>query len=407
MDDSLEKKFRLMTMLPFDKRLKRRHWAVYGFMLDWYHRKYGDALASVRHIAATLKERDPAGVGFYIGDVHSALTDLVAWGYLEQQKGTGRLASRYIPIWSKFDSVRETPNTSDDELAFGKSPNTDVRETPNTTADSVRETPNEDPLTGPGLQTGGHVVGRNFEAAPTAPPRPGLDGRPGAVAASGGGEGEDFSSFWSAWPRKHGKKKAETEWKRIDASLRGAVVVAAGKWADHYSTHGVDMRWIPEPANWLKDERWDEDLPLIHIDAKGAAIAKAKANAPAKPEPATTNEPPEPANENIPDWMRGSPKLWPIGRHYGEFIDGEVVKQGGDTEVLMTFRRDDGTILLHHFYTEAFIKSFQDAGQAALRDIIEALGMSNCEDTDELLFKPLAVTADGETLTYSSISEAA
>lgn len=141
---------RLMTMLPFDKRLKRKHWAVYGFMLDWYHRKYGNALASVRHIVAILKERDPDGVGFFVGDVHSALTDLVAWGYLEQEKGTGRRASRYIPTWSKFDSVRETPNTTEIDLAFGESQNTDVRETPNATGDSVRGTPNEDPSTGPG-----------------------------------------------------------------------------------------------------------------------------------------------------------------------------------------------------------------------------------------------------------------
>lgn len=399
MDDGLEKKFRLMTMLGFDKRLKRKHWAVYGFMLDWYHRKYGNALASVRHIVATLKERDPDGVGFFVGDVHSALTDLVAWGYLEQEKGTGRRASRYIPMWSKFDSVRETPNTTEIDLAFGESQNADVRETPNTTSDSARETPNEDPSTGPGHKTGGHVVGDLFEAAPTAPPGSGLDGRPGAGTASGG-----FGEFWSTWPRKHGKKKAEAEWKRVDADLHASVIATAGAWAEHYAKHGVDKKWIPEPANWLKGERWDEDLPIIHIDAKGAAIAKAKANAKPAPEPSNDNQP---ANDNIPDFMRGSPKLWPVGRHYGEFVEGEVVRQGGDTEVRMTFRRDDGKLLLHHFYTDAFIKSYQDEGQAALRNILSALRMDTCEDTDEILFKPLAVVADGETLAYSSISEAA
>ncbi|OKP79288.1 hypothetical protein BTE77_08265 [Ensifer adhaerens] len=76
--ESLEAKFKMMTLLPYDKRAKRKHCLVFDFICDWFHSDYGNALASVRHIVAAIKERDPAGIGLYTGDVHSALADLVS-----------------------------------------------------------------------------------------------------------------------------------------------------------------------------------------------------------------------------------------------------------------------------------------------------------------------------------------
>ncbi|MFD1329719.1 hypothetical protein [Mycoplana ramosa] len=177
MDDSLENKFRLATIAPLDRRMKRKHLAVYGFILDWYHRKYGDALASVRHIVATLKERDPDGIGLYTGDVHSALKDLVSWGYLTQEKGSGRRASRYVPDWAHGRSVHKTPNTTESEISVLENQNTSVRGIPNATADSVHKTQNQDPSTvtrslDPGTRKDGYDC-----APPSAPPVPGLGRR--------------------------------------------------------------------------------------------------------------------------------------------------------------------------------------------------------------------------------------
>lgn len=277
--ESLEAKLMLLCRLPHDRRAKRKHCLVFGFILDWYHDKYGNALASVRHIAATLKERDPAGNGLYLGDVHAALTDLVEWGYLEQDKGAGRKASRYVPAWNLV-CVRENANAT----SVRENANTCVRENANATGDSVRETPNEDPLTGPGQQTGSHVMGNEFEAAPVAPLTVGLEA---TVAETASGDG--FSEFWKEWPRRHGIKKARAEWRKISGDTAD-IISAAAAWAAHYRDHGTDKKWIPEPANWLAGERWLEDLPIIHGDAKGAAIAKAKANSPAKPKSSLAND---------------------------------------------------------------------------------------------------------------------
>lgn len=186
--ESLEAKFKLMCRLPYDPRAKRRHVLVYGFILDWYHSHYGNALASVRHIDAHLKARDPAGVGLFMGDVHGALTDLVSWGYLDIEPGKGRRASRYTPVWEL--SVRETPNAS----SVREIPNTSVRETPNTTGLSVRETPNEDPYTRPGLQDPGTGV----DIVPQATP-----------AAKGGVLAEGFEALATAYA-KLGDDQANT-----------------------------------------------------------------------------------------------------------------------------------------------------------------------------------------------------
>ncbi|PDT09782.1 hypothetical protein [Rhizobium sp. M1] len=355
--ESLEVKFKLMQLLPFDKRVKRKHSLVYGFILDWFHSKYGNALASSRHVLAELKERDPFGQGLYMGDVHSALTDLVSWGYLTQEKGAGRRASRYVPVWSKFDSVQNSPNATEDEISVRENPNTSVRQNPNATADSVHKTPNEDPLTLPGLRTRVHVVGDMFSTAPVAPLAVGLK-----ATAAGTVEGDGFADFWKRWPRKHGKKKAEAAWKKIDAELRPAIIEAAGAWAAHYKDHGIYMKWIPEPANWLGGERWDEDLPIVHIDAKGAAITKAKANSTASPAETRSN-----------------------GPRTVDITDSDVENSDGKIFLTLYFtERDHPKTWEHVIVLQHPDMKTQQVGQAEFADLCKALGVSSVEESCEL-----------------------
>ncbi|MBB2832405.1 UNVERIFIED_ORG: hypothetical protein GGD51_002534 [Rhizobium esperanzae] len=354
--ESLEAKFKLMTILPYDKRAKRKHILVYGFILDWYHDKYGDALASARHILAELKQRDPFGQGLYMGDIHSALTELVSWGYLTQEKGAGRRASRYVPVWEKARSVHKIPNATEDGISVLDSPNASVLDSPNATRDSVHKIPNEDPLTGPVHQTGPQVMGSKFDAAPVAPPADGLE-----ATAAGPASGDGFADFWQRWPRKHGKKKAEAAWKKIDAELRPTIIEAAGAWAAHYKHHGVDKKWIPEPANWLAGERWDEDLPIVHIDAKGAAITKAKANAPA--EKATK----------------------PSGPRVVDIVGSDIDNSGGQTRVKLVFsERDLPKAWEHCIVLEHPNIDVQYEGQKEFAALCLALGLHSVSDSSEL-----------------------
>lgn len=116
------------------------------------------------------------------------------------------------------------------------------------------------------LQASLHVV-EGSSASPSAPHADGL----GATAAV---HAEGFDSFWSIWPKRVGRKKAQAEWIKVESG-QADIIDAARKWADHYKAAGTDARWIPDPANWLRDERFLEDLPAIH-----SSVAKKKSGKP-------------------------------------------------------------------------------------------------------------------------------
>src|SRR6185437_13255202 len=100
---SLEAKMKLLALLPYDERARRKHCLVFGFIVDWWHKDYGDALASSRFVAGKLDERRhhiPNGKGLSAPQAHVVMTDLANWGFLVKARGKGRWVNRYIPNWS-------------------------------------------------------------------------------------------------------------------------------------------------------------------------------------------------------------------------------------------------------------------------------------------------------------------
>lgn len=249
--ESLEAKFKLMCLLPHDSRVKRRHMLVFGFILDWYHSGYGNALASVRHIDAQLKARDPAGAGLYSGQIHGALTDLVDWGYLNRIRDRGRRAFRYIPTWSVLElSVLENVNAN----SVRENENTSVRETENATASCVRDSVNEDPLTRPGPQDPGTCSDISSRPMP--------DAAEGAARA-----GEDFDALATAYA-KPGDNLVKARLAFLDITPDEAelarMVKAAASW--RASAKGSRMsleRWLKE-KRWLKTEEFKQDNRPSH-----------------------------------------------------------------------------------------------------------------------------------------------
>ncbi|MER8921703.1 hypothetical protein [Mesorhizobium sp. M0802] len=252
--ESLEAKFKLLTSLPYDKRATRKHSLVFGFILDWYHSKYGNALASVRHVVATIKERDPSGKGLYAGDVHGALTDLVSWGYLHQEKGSGRRASRYVPVWDLVCSVQKSPNANHSVL---NSPNADVRESPNATINSVRVSMNEDPSTlTRSLDPGTGKDEHDDCTAPLAPPLAGL-------SAAAAGPAQAFEKLYRAYGVRKNKAVAEAEFKKLDLPIAD-LVASANVWK---AAAGDDVTRM-YLDRWLREGRFDEDPPTKYEPKK-------------------------------------------------------------------------------------------------------------------------------------------
>ncbi|KQV81326.1 hypothetical protein ASC90_03100 [Rhizobium sp. Root1220] len=243
-------------------------------------------------------------------------------------------------------------------------------------------------------------------APPTAPLTDGLE------ATVAGGAGGGFEELWKTYFPNRGqgdKKKARAVYEKLapDADLHAALLESAQSWFDAWAAQGKPDAPRKHLDTWLAGEHYECDPP----SAYKAKERKAPAARALKPEPVNDNEP---AAEEIPDFMKGSPSLWPEGEYWGEFVENEVLLEydGKDTAVHLTFLvntpgENFGKRLLHRFYAQSWMKSAQDEGNRYLVDICGAIGVPGCDELDELMFHPIRVKADGRTLTYTKIEEAA
>lgn len=74
---------------------------------------------------------------------------------------------------------------------------------------------------------------------------------------------ERFALFWKAYPKKVGKGAAEKSWKKIKPSAelfdRIMAAIDAAKASEQWQRE--DGRYIPNPATWLNQSRWEDELP--------------------------------------------------------------------------------------------------------------------------------------------------
>ena len=84
---------------------------------------------------------------------------------------------------------------------------------------------------------------------------------------------EGFRRFWEIYPRKQGKQEAEKAWKKLapDEELLERLLTALGKarTCDQWSRD--NGRYIPYPATWLNQKRWEDEYP---VSAARAALSR-------------------------------------------------------------------------------------------------------------------------------------
>lgn len=85
-----------------------------------------------------------------------------------------------------------------------------------------------------------------------------------------------FAEFWEEYPKKVGKKAAQTSWNKIkpDADLFERIIsaVTTAKCSEQWNKE--NGRYIPNPATWLNQGRWDDELqpsPTILQQPRGNA----------------------------------------------------------------------------------------------------------------------------------------
>ena len=74
---------------------------------------------------------------------------------------------------------------------------------------------------------------------------------------------ERFAAFWKLYPKKQGKGAAEKAWKKIKptAELFDVIMTAVGAAISSEQWQRENGRYIPNPATWLNQRRWEDELP--------------------------------------------------------------------------------------------------------------------------------------------------
>lgn len=91
------------------------------------------------------------------------------------------------------------------------------------------------------------------------PPYPPAGGAGTSVDNSNAG---GFDDFFAAYPRRVGREQARQAWDTLapDASLRKRIADAVAAWARSPEWQRNGGQYVPKPARWLREARWD-DVP--------------------------------------------------------------------------------------------------------------------------------------------------
>lgn len=238
-----------------------------------------------------------------------------------------------------------------------------------------------------GMSTDMPTVSMNEDthAAASPPPVGGLE----ATTAGTARDPDGFEELWAAYPRKHHRSRAQAAYRALAPSpvLHATLVTKAAAWAAHYQQTATERKWWKHLHKWLVEERYLEDLPEPYESPKEAAIARAKENGPRKVDK---------SNEAGKTGL--SPKT-PLGRHILK-VTGSEIAGGGftqESELQINFRIEagdhEGKEFSHSFKLASADESAQDQGQAFFRQIREATGVLEPEDTSDFHGKSLRATA--------------
>jgi hypothetical protein len=80
---------------------------------------------------------------------------------------------------------------------------------------------------------------------------------------------DNFTAFWAAYPRKVGKAAARKSWNKLHPPI--ADVLASLKWQAASAQWTKDAgQFIPHPATWLNQGRWQDEPPDDSSSPKAA-----------------------------------------------------------------------------------------------------------------------------------------
>ena len=82
---------------------------------------------------------------------------------------------------------------------------------------------------------------------------------------------ERFDRFWQTYPRKIGKGAARRTWAKIKPpeELTSRIIAAVQEQKQSPDWIKDNGQYIPHPATWLNQERWDDEVPRDEVSRDG------------------------------------------------------------------------------------------------------------------------------------------
>ncbi|KQW23115.1 hypothetical protein ASC80_07365 [Afipia sp. Root123D2] len=389
---SIKAERNIAQLAEWDDRLTPAARKVLDFMIDWEHDARGDSLASLRHIVAHLQARAPEGCAIAKRTVENGIACLLHAGWIVRTfKGTGQKnASRYVVPADILANAAlgHMPTVPDvaDGLTVPDVGDSTVPDVADGLALTVPDVADKDTTTKTRLPDAAMSSSNDSDGAATPPLADGL-------AATAAETPPGFESFWNSYAHKQKRKDAKAAWGKLvpDAELAATIVSEAGRWAAHYVEHNVEPRWRVLPHNWLAGENWLQDLPIIHTDAKSAAISKTrgsgKANAPTKAKAGKLSK---------------ATHAFAEGETLLTIIKADVVKGAASSTLAIVATDETGVEYNHTTFLEHHNSDTQEAGQRELGDIVRAAGLSEIEDSKVLHGLEIVAVVEGGKLEFTA-----
>ena len=72
----------------------------------------------------------------------------------------------------------------------------------------------------------------------------------------------NFSDFYALYPRKQGRRAAEKSWQRMTSQEQTDAVEALSNHLEYWKLKQTEKDFIPHPATWLNQGRWEDELDM-------------------------------------------------------------------------------------------------------------------------------------------------
>lgn len=71
---------------------------------------------------------------------------------------------------------------------------------------------------------------------------------------------DDFSDFYKLYPNKKGKENARVMWSRLTEKERELAHSWLIRYIAYWKQKEIEKQFLPHPATWLHQKRWEDDL---------------------------------------------------------------------------------------------------------------------------------------------------